>query len=131
MKRRGLHAYSNEALVAIQLFLSHVVLPDFRARYLDFIARPKSRQKFLNTLHHELYLRLDPAKRIDSLAPELLRVPGYLFSPYNHDCFGDAVDTLAKFLSSEKECFLLLTTDGKVGIHGPEARLGNRITYMI
>lgn len=129
MKPRPLHVYSNEAMAALQCFLNHVALPNYRARYLDLITRPKSRRKFLSALHHELRSGLDPAKRIDSLAPELLRMPGYLFSASNHDFFGEQVNTLAEFLSTNEESFLLITTDGTVGVYGPETYIDDREYY--
>ena len=129
MKRRPLHVYSNEAMAALQCFLNHVALPNYRARYLDLITRPKSRRKFLYALHHEFRSGLDAAKQIDSLPPELLRMPGYLFSASNHGFFGEQVNTLAEFLSTNEESFLLITTDGTCGVYGPEDYIDDREYY--
>ena len=51
MKRHELHVYSEEAMAALRFFLSHVVLPRKRERYLALIAQPQSRHKFLSTFH--------------------------------------------------------------------------------
>lgn len=130
MKRAGLHLYSREALAALECFLSQVVLPDKRARYIDLASRPNSRRKFLNAMHHELEVHLDPAKRVDALSPALLHSPGFRFSPYD-DCFGDEVDTLANVVSSHDESFLVVSTDGRVGIHGPESFVDRRAFYTV
>ena len=129
MKRRELHTYSEEASTALRFFLGQVVLPGKCERYLELIDRPSSRSKFLSTFHHELYFHLNPARRIDALTEKQLQLPGYLFSPYNHDCLGEAVDTLVEFLSMDKESFLLRTTDGTVGAYGPECYINDREYY--
>lgn len=129
MKRSGLEAHSVGAVDALLLFLRQVVLPDKRARYLDLVSRPKSRRTFLNTMHHELVGHLDPTKQIDELTPELLQVPGYLFSPYNHTCFGEEINALTNVVSSVQESFLAVSADGRIGIHGPEAFINGRRFY--
>ncbi len=129
MKRHELHVYSEEAMAALQFFLSHVVLPRKRERYLALIAHPQSRHKFLSTFHHKLFFDLDPAKRIEALTAKQIQLPGYFFSPYNHDCLGDAVDTLHEILSTDKESFLLITSDGTFGVYGPEDYINDREYY--
>lgn len=129
MKRRELHVYSEEAMAALRFFLSQVVLPGKRDRYLDLIDRPQSRRKFLSTFHHELGFHLDPAKRIDALTAKQTQLPGFLFSPYNHNCLGEAVDTLDEVLSTDQESFLLITTDGIIGVYGPEDSIDDREFY--
>ena len=129
MKRHELHVYSEEAMAALRFFLSHVVLPRKRERYLALIAQPQSRHKFLSTFHHKLFFDLVPAMRIGALTAKQFQLPGYFFSPYNHDCLGDAVDTLHEILSTDKESFLLITTDGAIGIYGPEDYINDREYY--
>lgn len=128
MKRAGLQAHSTEAQAALQFFLSHVALPDKRARYLDLISRPTSREKFLRTVYHELELHLDPAKRTAALSPTMLCLPGFWFKPGAP--FGAPVNALADIISSQEESFLAISTDGRVGIHGPES-IGGRGFYVV
>lgn len=130
MKRAELQAYSTEAQAALRFFLSHVALPDKRKRYLDLISRPNSRRKFLNTVYHELELHLNTAMRVESLSPRMLRMSGYRFQPYD-DVFGDPVGTLASVVASFDESFLVVSADGKVGIHGPESFIDKRAYYIV
>lgn len=129
MKRRGLQTYSNESVVALRLFLGRVALADKRARYLDLIDRPRARRTFLDAIHHELVSHLDPAKRIDALSPEMLRMPGYQFS-YHGGQFGEPVNALVTIVSSSDVSFLAVSTDGRVGIHGPESYINRRSFYV-
>lgn len=130
MKRAGLQAHSAESEAALRFFLNHVVRAGKRARYLDLIARSTSRRKFLDTLYHELESHLDTAKRIDVLSPEMLRMSGFRFQP-GGDRFGEPVDSLANVVSSFDESFLMVSTDGRVGIHGPESCVNRRAYYAV
>lgn len=127
MKRKGLYPSSPEAEEALRRFLSQFALPDKRARYLDLISRPNSRRKFLDTLCHELEAHLDPAKRVTQLSAKLLALPGFRFD-HHHD-FGERIDTLATVHTSFDEDFLVVSTDGNVGIHGPESYIDKRSSY--
>jgi len=116
-------------MAALRFFLSHVVHPRKRERYLVLIARSQSRDKFLSIFHQKQIFHLDPAKRIDALTEKQLQLPGYLFSPYNHECFGEAVNTFGELLSTDKESFLLIMTDGTICVYGPETWTNDREYY--
>lgn len=128
MKRAAIQWHSPEAEAALRFFLSHVALPDKRARYLDLIGRPTSRRKFLHTVYHELESHLNPAKRIVALSPTMLHLPGFWFKP--GAAFGKPVNALGDVVSSQEESFLAISTDGRVGIHGPES-IGGRGFYVV
>ncbi len=118
MKHKGVYASSPEAEEALRRFLNQFALPGKRARYLDLISRPKSRRKFLNTLSHELESHLDPANRVEQLSAKQLALPGFRFD-HHHD-FGEPIDTLATVCTSFDEDVLIVSTDGNVGMHGPD-----------
>lgn len=128
MKRTGLHSQSVEAEKALRFFLRHVALPAKRARYLDLISRPSSRRKFLDMLYHKLECNLDPSKSVKKLSPEALSMPGYRFGYC--DMFGEPVDLLAAVCASDDESFLVVSIDGKFGIHGSESYIDDRTFYV-
>lgn len=129
MKRAAIQWHSPEAEVALRFFLSHVALPDKRARYLDLIGRPTSRRKFLRTVYHELESHFEPAKRIAALSTTMLRLPGFWFQL--GVTFGEPVNALADIISSQEESFLVVSADGRVGIHGPESYIDRRGYYVV
>ena len=130
MKRQGIPFHSAKAEEALRFFLSQAVLPDKRARYLDLISRPKSRKKFLDTFYHELEYHLDPARRVGSLSLAQLALPGYRFDHYD-EALGVPEETMAAAATSMEESVLVISADGKIGIHTPESFIDGRTFYVL
>lgn len=57
----------------------------------------------------------------------MLRLPGFWFKP--GAAFREPVNALGDVVSSQEESFLVISTDGRVGIHGPES-IGGRGFYV-
>ncbi len=115
-----------ESMESLGVFLK-IYLSNKRSRYLGFIAKPKSQKKFLDTIYHELEGSLNSSMKVKELPSAVLEDGGFLFSPPN--TFGEPVSALKEGLRNNDESFLLISRDGKHGIHGPETFIDSRAYY--
>ena len=116
-----------DAQEALETFLSRALVRSKRARVLGFIAKPKSRAKFLDAIYHDLENYLDRAKQVDSLPKSVVSMPGYKYQP--PEIFGQPIPNLSEFYYGLDESYLVVTIDGKYGIHGPETYSDSRAFY--
>lgn len=111
---------------ALKTFLSKV-LSHKKERLIGFISRPKTQQKFLNTIHHELESCLDSSMRVDSLPVKALQSKCYVFEPLN--TFGKPFNSLQEAVETLQESFLAISIDGKYAVFGPETYIDSRTYY--
>ena len=117
-----------DAKQAIETFLAKA-LKNKKERYLGFVSKPKTQRKFLDSIYHDLQDVLDDKKKIDSLPKHVLSMSGYKFQPPNH--FGEPISSISEICDSFDESFLVVTSDGRYGIHGPESYIDKRAFYAI
>jgi len=115
-----------ESLESLGVFLN-TYLSNKRSRYLGFISKPKSQKKFLDAIYHELETSLDSSMKVKDFPSTIFEEEGFLFSPPN--TFGEPISTLKEGLRKNDESFLLISKDGKYGIHGPETFIDSRAYY--
>ena len=116
-----------EAQAALQTFLSGALLRK-RDRYLGFVAKPKTRSRFLRTIDHDLERELDGALRIAHL-PVDRPIKGFRFAP--PDEFGSPVSDLRQLLQSCDDSFLAVSEDGQYGVLSPETYIDDRAVYRL
>ncbi len=116
-----------EAQAALQRFLKGALLQK-HDRYLGFVAKPKSRSKFLRAIDHDLERELDGALRIANL-PAGRPIKGFRFAP--PDDFGSPVSDLRQLLRSSEDSFLAVSEDGQYGILSPETYIDDRAVYRL
>lgn len=115
-----------DAQEALSIFLSNV-LAHKQDRYLGFISKPKTRNKFLHSIYHELEAVLDKSKKKSTFPEDILTKPAFIFKP--PDKFGESVPTLKEAFGAFDESFLAITQDGMYGVHGPETFIDSRTFY--
>ncbi len=117
-----------DAESALKSFLG-TALRRRKKRYLGFIEKPKTRGKFLDAIYHVLEEDLDSDKRIEKLPQGSVPISGYRFAPPNE--FGIPVDDLREVCSSSDDSFLVISSDGQFGVHGPESYIDSRSIYNV
>jgi hypothetical protein len=100
-----------------------------KERLIGFISKPKTRPKFLGMIYHELEDCLNSGKKVESLSARVLSMPCYKFEP--RDVFGQPVKSLRNALSNCEDSFLLISSDGKYAIYGPETFIDGRSFYAL
>jgi hypothetical protein len=111
---------------ALQQFLERA-LCHHKERYLDFITRPKARNKFLQSLYHELEDCFDASRSVKSLPAVALDSPALQYQPPKD--FGVPLASLREALESEDDSFLAITLDGTAGIFQPETFRDSRLLF--
>ncbi len=111
---------------ALKVFLNTALL-NKKERYLGFISKSKNRNKFLDTIYHELEGDLDSSYKSKSLPANAWELPGLLFEPPN--TFGEPILSLKDADSNLTDAFLVISVDGKYAIHGPETFIDSRAYY--
>ncbi|RBP45736.1 hypothetical protein DES53_102118 [Roseimicrobium gellanilyticum] len=111
---------------ALQQFLERALCRR-KDRYLDFIARPKSRGKFLEAIYHELEYCFDASRSVKSLPAQILDLPALRYKPPKD--FGVPMVTLREAFKSEDESFLAISLDGTSGIFQPETFRDSRLLF--
>jgi len=104
-------------------------LIDKKKRYLGFISKPKTRNKFLRSIYHDLESCLDSTKQVDSFSTTVQLLPGFKFEPEN--IYGQPISSLGEICTSFDESFLVVSNDGKFAIHGPETHIDSRAFYAV
>jgi len=117
-----------EADEALICFLKGMLI-EKKDRYIGFLSKEKTRYKFLNSIYHELEGILDQSKKVASLPEKAFELPCYKFVPPN--TFGEKVTSLKVGSDQLIESFLLVTTDGKYAIHGPETYVDSKAYYIL
>ncbi len=117
-----------EAEQALKIFLDSA-LSSKKERYVGFVSKKKTRSKFLSAIYHELEGNLDASKKVTALPEHALAMPGYKFEPPNS--FGEPITTLDAICNTSDESFLVVSVDGKYGVHGPETFIDSRAFYAI
>ena len=95
-----------------------------RDRYAEFAARPKSQPKILHALHHDLLECFDRAHVVESLPESAWNLPAYRFS--SRSKFGAASSSLREAYEAERDAFLIVTQDGRYGVHREEDLIDSR-----
>lgn len=117
-----------DAQEALGLFLDKALVCK-KSRYIGFIKKTATRQKFLNTIYHELERSLDHTKRVSSIPKDILSKPAFIFEP--PDIFGKKVSSLEEAYDNFMDSFLVISEDGSFGIHGPETFMDSRAFYSV
>jgi len=84
-----------------------------RERILDFVARPKTRRKFMDMLYHQLGEYFDRACLVSALPETAWRQPAFRFSPPSD--FGVVVASLRQAHQQLDQPELVITQDGRYG----------------
>jgi hypothetical protein len=100
-----------------------------KERVIGVISKPKTRPKFLAMIYHELEDCLNSGKKVESLSARALSMPCYEFEPLG--VFGRAVNSPGDALSNCDDPFLLVSSDGKYAIYGPETFMDGRSFYAL
>jgi len=93
-----------------------------RDRYVEFASRPKAHKKFLNEFYHQLADCFDPRHVVAELPANAWSMPAYSYGPPS--TFGARWDSLQEAFGSISEAQLLVTEDGRYGVHTQEDCLG-------
>jgi len=113
---------------ALKSFLNKALIRK-KERYIGFILKPKTQGKFLNLIYHELENDLDESKKINQLNEKVLAKSGYKFMPPN--IFGEQIMAIKEAYTSSDESFLIVSSDGKHAIYGPETYIDSRAFYNV
>ena len=114
-----------EALIA---FLTSTLTKSKRDRYVGFASKHKTETKFLSAIYHDLENCFDQTKRVTSFKQPVLELPGYRFAPSN--VFGEPMASIGEVCNGWDESFLVVSVDGRYGIHGPETVIDSRAFYI-
>ncbi len=117
-----------EAQQALESFLSSA-LRDKKKRYLGFISKPKTQNKFLRSINHDLESCLDATKQVESFPAPVLSLRGFKFE--SEKIYGHPIPSLGEVCNSFDESFLVVSSDGKFAIHGPETYIDSRAFYAV
>ena len=117
-----------EVQLALEFFLKNTLIAK-KERVIGFIAKAKNHGKFLNLIHHELSELFDKSKIIKTLPESVLSMSGYLFNPPNK--FGASVSTIGEAIDEFDTSFLLISSDGRFAVYGPETFVDERVLYAV
>ena len=100
-----------------------------RDRYVEFASRPKARNKLLKDFYHQLAECFDERTLVSDLPAEAWSSAAYSYAPPKE--FGVPWESLREAYKDMGEARLLVTQDGRFGIHTREDSFGGPVFIKV
>lgn len=97
-------------------------------RYVEFASKPKTRQKFLESLCHDLEASLNTDAAVSALPAAALDLPAYLFAPPRD--FGVEIASMREIAESHDDSCLVVSQDGRAALYCPETYVDSRLHFF-